>query len=484
MHSRTRVKQQGANASSLQTQASIKSHHGAQSSGFSPMRLLLICVSALALTFLCSIMNTTGPVRNTRINQEEILPATNIHVDETSISNDLEQQTPPVVEDKAIEEPEAEVVKKEEAVKEDHQPVKKESVAVEAMEEDHVEAIKEPEAVEEDHQPVERESVAVEEIKDEKKEPEAVEEDHQPVEMEAVKDLETPAEIDRGMEAVNEKHHIVSGFPAAMKYLDSYNQSKPIFILLMCDKSVDSGLHWSPSCSSAESTVYATLRSTTLDLMILEVRVGSEDDWTKARSEFRSDRRFKVKHMPALIRWEGHDRSSDYLGGEQVADAELLMYMLDGKQHIDAEPVLRDIPEISTHEDMEKILEKYDGSHPLFFFLISGRLPDVNRSWCPYCRLAEIPVEYHYLKYAPQETKLVKIKVASTYGAWRSPGNPFKVDTRLNTRGVPALLKVTRTVEGEFTFKRYPESLIDLPGLIELFKSSADKVAVREAPEI
>lgn len=490
MHSRTRAKQQGVHASIFQTQASIKSHHGTQASGFSLMRLLLICVSALALTLLCSIMNTTGQTRSTRIdrvNKDAVLPASNVHVDETSTSNDFEQQVPPIIEDTAIDDHASREKKVDDHDFEQWLPPVIENKATDDHDSGEKQVNDQPEAVKsdsqpgkteekpEDHQPTEKASVAVEAMEEEDHEP--VVEDHPPV------------ELGLGKEVVNEKHHIVSGFDAAMEYLSSYNQSKPIFILLMCDKATDSGLHWSDLCSAAESTIYATLQSTPLDLMILEVRVGSENDWTTARSKFRSDRRFKVKHMPALIRWEGNDRTSDYLGGEQVADTELLTYMLDGKQHINAEPVLRDIPKISKHEDMEKILEKYDGSHPLFFLLISGRLPKINRSWCPYCRLAEIPVEYSYLKYASLSTKLVKINVANTYGAWRAPGNPFKVDTRLHTRGVPALLKVTRTAEGEFTFEKYPESLVYLPGLKELFQSSGEETSREElneriAPEI
>lgn len=260
----------------------------------------------------------------------------------------------------------------------------------------------------------------------------------------------------------------------AFQWLEKWDYSgPPLFIYLKCD-AADSVYHDSVTCSNAQLSMEAMLNSTTWDFSVLAVNIGRRSLWkNNIHNLFRTHIDFKVKHVPTLIRWLGNHKSTDYFANDLFYYRDILKYMLSGQTFINrTKATMPSTKEITLHSDMDTILTSYNGTYPLYIYLLSGRLPGNNRAWCPYCRLSEIPVDYSFQLHAPTNAVLVKIIVADTYGGWKSNSNKFKLDNRLSIHGVPRLARVfkTNTTNHGFKIAEYGDPLDNLSILKTYFE--------------
>lgn len=279
----------------------------------------------------------------------------------------------------------------------------------------------------------------------------------------SIADLKNP--ISQFPFSVPNRHDIVFGYAAAIKYLANYSipvtSNERLFLFFVCGNEHGQETTWRKICVDASTVVYEVFAKSSAPNRLVTIYAGTQIDWSSSNA-FYNDGDLKVKMIPALMEWHGGrphakratsnmmleetilyeplvrylfkttDRPDLLLRPEMIASKEIVV--LQGHAHY-----REYIQAIATERNVLITIPKGE----LFFFFISGRLQGNNRYWCPYCRYSEISVEYAFYAFAPPGSRLVKVETTNSYAIWKNPTNEWKSDTTVSLRGVPWMFRAT-----------------------------------------
>ncbi|CAH0513205.1 unnamed protein product [Peronospora belbahrii] len=280
------------------------------------------------------------------------------------------------------------------------------------------------------------------------------------------------------MSLLVDRHDVVSGYDAAMKYLANYmipeGSDQQLFLFFVCGDERGQQTDWMSLCVDASKVVYEVFATSPSRNKLLTIHAGLKQDWSTSNAFF-SDGDLKVKRIPAIMQWHGNGRrtkraTSGMIIEESLLYKPLLRYLFKNEDVLD--PLLA--PETIASKNVV-LLKGYDSYRlymdtiaagenssvtapigPMFLFFIAGRLASNNRPWCPYCRYSEISVEYAFYAFAPQGSRLVKVETVNSYSVWKSPANKWRYDTGLMIRGVPWMYHATfDSTTHTFSYARY-----------------------------
>jgi hypothetical protein len=270
------------------------------------------------------------------------------------------------------------------------------------------------------------------------------------------------------------RHDIVSGYDKAIQYLNHYNSDRPLYLFFICSNDDGTANLWSNDCEEAEKKVYKVFKRSPVKNRLLTIRTGSKAYW-QYKNEFRTDRDLRLKKVPAVMRWIGRGETSGVLNSVSTHDEHFLSYLFQIPEIVEQiEQNKKQIDDVHNYEEFLQAVQAYNGSYPLYLLFISGRLPENNRPWCPYCRFSELPVEYAFHSFAHPKARLVRVEVSPSYQEYKKPENPFKHTPGLTIRGVPALFTVTKSsFQSEIIYERLYGSLVTMDWLQETFSNGA-----------
>ncbi|KAF0684054.1 Aste57867_23975 [Aphanomyces stellatus] len=232
--------------------------------------------------------------------------------------------------------------------------------------------------------------------------------------------------------------YYVPDFDAAETYLRTVNLTDgPLFVLLMSGET--NGTYWCADCERAKGPVADALARAPANTRLLEVSVGTAQDWHDDFNSFRSKSTFHIRKIPALLQYAGNLHTTRLISERFTLDTELLDFAFGTKG-----PAPRAVQTIRNVEAMTAYLDAYDGSHALFLSFTSGINSHTGRLWCPFCDIADLPLQYYFEQYAPPDAVMLRIVVADSYGAWKNPKNPFRLQTAARVTGLPTLSRVSR----------------------------------------
>ncbi|KAK1935178.1 hypothetical protein P3T76_010944 [Phytophthora citrophthora] len=274
-----------------------------------------------------------------------------------------------------------------------------------------------------------------------------------------------------------DRHKIVSGYDATMKFLASYRvpegSDEQLFLFFVCGDEKGEQTAWRRVCVDAADLVYDVFAKSPSRNKLLTIHAGSKKDWSAANMFFK-DGDLKVKMIPALMQWHGGHRgakraTSGMIIEESILYQPLLRYLFKNEDIPD--PLLapekiasKDIVVLKGYKNYRQYIDAIaTGSltapeGPMFLFLIAGRLGSNDRLWCPYCRYSEISVEYAFKAFAPPGSRLIKVETVNSYAIWKNPSNDWKGDTDLMVRGVPWMYRANLDKGARsFSFERVSE---------------------------
>ncbi|KAF1774490.1 Thioredoxin-like fold [Phytophthora cactorum] len=217
-----------------------------------------------------------------------------------------------------------------------------------------------------------------------------------------------PIATGQAASALADRHDIVSGYAAAMRYLANYRVPEV--------------------CVDASKLVYDVFAKSPARNRLLTIHAGSKQDWSAANAFFK-DGDLKVKMIPALMQWHGgrpgaKRATSGMIIEESILYEPLLRYLFKNQDVPD--PLLapekiasKEIVVLKGYKNYRLYIDGIAAGEnpsltasigPMFLFLIAGRLGNNDRLWCPYCRYSEISVEYAFYAFAPPGSRLVKVE--------------------------------------------------------------------------
>ncbi|RLN86488.1 hypothetical protein BBJ28_00003669 [Nothophytophthora sp. Chile5] len=285
-----------------------------------------------------------------------------------------------------------------------------------------------------------------------------------------------------------QRHQELSGYDATMKFLESYeeNPDESLFLLFMCSDEHFHAGDWSTECREGKQHVYDVFAKSPGRNRLVTVLAGSQKYW-KHQNDFYNDPDLRVKGVPSLMRWEARNgRTSGMLVQLSLLDDPFLRYLFGNVDQPDllvAPEVIKDkqIVTVNGYEAYLAAMESFKREKnpvPTFLMMISGRFPNNNRPWCPYCRYSELPLEYAFYAYAPKSARLIRVEVTDSYSEWKH-NNLFNRDPDLQLKIVPTLFHIEQIPSVEpnaLTKIRYDRHKIrydELTPLRELFTSYA-----------
>lgn len=181
----------------------------------------------------------------------------------------------------------------------------------------------------------------------------------------------------------------------------------------------------------------------------MTVFAGSDKYW-KHQNDFYNDPDLRVKGVPCLMKWEGHNgQTSGMLVQRSLFDEPFLRYLFRNTDQPEVLFVADDIKNkqivtvngYDAYVDAMVKYEKEENPVPTFLMMVSGRFKNNKRPWCPYCRYSELPLEYAFYSYAPKNARMIRVEVTDSYSEWRKR-NEFTRDENLQLKIVPLMFKI------------------------------------------
>ena len=229
-------------------------------------------------------------------------------------------------------------------------------------------------------------------------------------------------------------HIIVNGYQAAVEYLLAYDiaTSGPLYLFF-------SAKPWCGACDFDQVKVLEARSRSPLKPRVLEIHVGSKEEWENDQNLFRMQKIFYIDFLPTLLRWNGQNHTSLMLNEADCANPKLLDYVFEV-----AEPKTTNrIETISSHDQLRQFLDEYNDQYPLFLHAVSGI--DHGRAWCPYCDKSNIRIDYYFNTTAAEDAVMLNLIVAETYDDWQLASNPYHKSELLTIpSGIPALFRARR----------------------------------------
>ncbi|GMF27464.1 unnamed protein product [Phytophthora fragariaefolia] len=279
-----------------------------------------------------------------------------------------------------------------------------------------------------------------------------------------------PVATSKAVLSFADRHDVVSGYDAAMKYLANYTtpagSDERLFLFFVCGDEHGLQTTWRQVCVDASKLVYDVFAKSPSRNRLLTIHAGSKQYWS-APNAFFKDGDLKVKMIPGIMQWHGgHPGAKRATSGmiieESMLYEPLLRYLFKNEDTPD--PLLapdkiasKEIVFLKGYKDYRQYMDAVaagtvaSSQGPMFLLLVAGRLESNNRQWCPYCRYSEISVEYAFYAFAPPGSRFVKVETVNSYGTWKNPANEWKQDTALKVRGVPWMAGRTRSDGNDIT---------------------------------
>uniref|UniRef100_M4BVH3 Thioredoxin domain-containing protein n=1 Tax=Hyaloperonospora arabidopsidis (strain Emoy2) TaxID=559515 RepID=M4BVH3_HYAAE len=243
----------------------------------------------------------------------------------------------------------------------------------------------------------------------------------------------------------------VSGYAATMKFLKSYryNPDESLFLFFTCSDEHFQASDWSKECVQGKQHVYDVFSQSPGRNRLVTVFAGSEKYW-KRHNDFNDDLDLRVKGVPCIMKWEGRDRRTEgMLVQKSLYDEPFLRYLF---KKTDQPEVLfastdvknKQIVTVKGYDGYLDAMSRYvqeDDPVPTFLMMVSGRIQNNNRPWCPYCRYSELPLEFAFYSYAPKNARMIRVEVTDSYAEWRKR-NKFSRDENVKFRSVPLMFYV------------------------------------------
>ncbi|XP_010694184.2 thioredoxin-like protein Clot [Beta vulgaris subsp. vulgaris] len=91
------------------------------------------------------------------------------------------------------------------------------------------------------------------------------------------------------------------------------------------------------------------------------------------------------------------------------------------------------------NEVFSKFKEEAANNKANLILFLADKEPSTSLSWCPDCVRGE-PVIYKKLEEAGEDVALLRAYVGDR-PTWRTPNNPFRIDSRFQLKGVPTLIR-------------------------------------------
>ncbi|KDO31729.1 hypothetical protein SPRG_03646 [Saprolegnia parasitica CBS 223.65] len=256
-----------------------------------------------------------------------------------------------------------------------------------------------------------------------------------------------------------------ASFDEAIAYLSDVDlDAGPVYILVM--SGMRGGDYWCGDCRNVKVPVAAAFAKAPPAARLLEVSVGTSPEWRDVSNPFRTHSLLRINHIPALLEYKGHLKTTNLVLEKFATDPELLEYLFrvpEPRVPIGA----RDKREVATVDALNAMVDAYDGSYPLYLFFVSGHDSDTERLWCPFCDSALLPVVYYFEHYAAKDAALVTVTTASTYDEWQDPSSPFRAQTRIKISGLPMLVRV---MPNAAPLKEYTQFFEDRTHLVQFFQ--------------
>ncbi|GAB9463911.1 hypothetical protein Gpo141_00001357 [Globisporangium polare] len=269
-----------------------------------------------------------------------------------------------------------------------------------------------------------------------------------------------------------ERHDVISGYEQTKEYLQNYKrpvdmpEGEGLFLFFTCSDDDGNPHDWSTLCTEARKKVYDLFTKSPAGNRLVTIRAGSEEFW-EYRNAFSNDRDLRVKSVPCIMKWEGKSgATSGMMVGTSLLYEPFVRYLFKNvdkpDQYLKPDAThSKYIITLSSRDEYDAYMTAYRNEPtraPLYLFFVSGRIADNNRPWCPYCRFSEIPAEYSFYAFAPQNARLVRIEVTKTYKEWKQP-NLFNTDPVLSLRGVPGFFRILPAAGGsdELVYQRIIE---------------------------
>ncbi|KAG6586596.1 uncharacterized protein IUM83_16281 [Phytophthora cinnamomi] len=247
------------------------------------------------------------------------------------------------------------------------------------------------------------------------------------------------------------RHQEISGYEATMKFLEGYhpNPNESLFLFFMCSDEQFKANEWSEECVQGKKRVYDVFSKSPGRNRLVTVFAGSEKYW-KHQNDFYNDPDLRVKGVPCLMKWEGHNgQTSGMLVQRSLYDEPFLRYLFKNTDQPEALFAADNIKNkriitVNGYDAYVDAMIKYEEEEnpvPTFLMMVSGRFKNNKRPWCPYCRYSELPLEYAFYAYAPKNARMIRVEVTDSYAEWRKR-NDFTRDENLQLRIVPLMFKI------------------------------------------
>lgn len=275
----------------------------------------------------------------------------------------------------------------------------------------------------------------------------------------------------------DDRHDVVSGYDAAMRYLANYTtpagSDEQLFLFFTCGDEQGKQTSWRKMCVDASDVVYDIFSKSPSRNRLVTIHAGDKAFWSSPNAFFK-DGDLRVKAIPSIMQWHGGPpgakrATSGMIIEESLLYEPLLRYLFKNEDVPDPllTPAVVAKKEIVLLKGYDEFRSYIDGmavgssplpDGPLFLFMIAGRIEANDRLWCPYCRYSEISVEYAFKAFAPEGARLVKVETVNSYTIWKNPKNDWKKDTELMVRGVPWMYRANLDADTHrFTYNRFSE---------------------------
>ncbi|RMX64811.1 hypothetical protein KXD40_000319 [Peronospora effusa] len=310
--------------------------------------------------------------------------------------------------------------------------------------------------------------------------------------------IASPVTTSKVTSSFEDRHDVVFGYDAAMKYLANYTTPKgsdeKLFLFFTCGNEHGQHRNWRSVCVYASQLVYKVFTTSPSRNRLLIIYTGSRQDWVTPNA-FVTDGDLKVKMIPAIMQWHGgapgeKRATSGMILEESLLYEPLLRYLFKNEDVLD--PLLapekiasKEIVLLKGYKSYRSYMDTIAAggnssltipTGPMFLFFVAGRLESNDRPWCPYCRFSETSVEYAYYAFAPEGSRLVKVETVNSYSIWKNRAkNEWRQDTSLMIRGVPWMYLATLDTNAHtFSYARYQAHFDhpdDLQGVFQGWKN-------------
>ncbi|ETV96345.1 hypothetical protein H310_10506 [Aphanomyces invadans] len=282
---------------------------------------------------------------------------------------------------------------------------------------------------------------------------------------------ENLARLHEVLEMRGPNRFFVADFDAADTYLRTVNLAEgPVFVLLTSSEA--NGTYWCPDCEDARQPITDAFARAPTNTRLLEVSVGSPQDWKDDFNPFRTRSLFHIRKIPSLLKYDGDLKTSQLLSETFAMQPALLDFVFKSKPRVEMSHPASSYKTIRDGNEMLAFLEAYQGDYPLFLYFTSGIKRRTGRPWCPYCDIADVPLHFYFDKHAPKHAVLLTLVVADSFSEWKDRDNPFRQQSVAPVRAVPTLSRVVRASPTDpVSTRTYSLALKDIQALQSFFES-------------